>query len=85
MPITIKGIRLESMNLEREEKSGRVELKTSSYSLLSSTDRVLANQTIGGYNSPVTVVPSSTTMALLDQFVNSYRKDVCDVLGLDAS
>ncbi len=83
MAITIKGIRLETLGLERQEKSGRLELKTASYALLSSTDHVLANQTIGGYGSNVSVSPSSTTIGLLTQFIESYKKDVLAVLGLD--
>lgn len=85
MPITIKGIRIETVNLQRQEKSGTLELKTASYSLLSSSDRVLANQSIGEYGNQLAVVPSATTVGLLNQFIASYRKDVTTVLGLEES
>lgn len=81
--ITLKGIRLETVSLTRQEKSGRLELSSASYALMSSTDHVLANQTVGGYSSSVAVVPSSTTVGLLEQFVASYKKDVSAALGLD--
>ncbi len=83
MPITIKGIRLESVTLERQETSGKVELKAASYVLLSSSDHVLANQSIGGYGDKVKVALSGDTIKLLTQFVDSYRKDVSEVLGLE--
>ena len=83
MAITIKGIRLEAVNLELQEKTGSVELKSASYSLISSVDRVLASQSIGGYSDKVVVVPSSTTVGFLNQFISSYKKDVSTVLGLE--
>lgn len=83
MSITLKGIRLESVSLERQESSGKLELKLASYSLLSSTDHVLANQTIGGYSDKVKVQPSLDTLKLLEAFLNSYKKDVTQTLGLE--
>jgi hypothetical protein len=83
MLITIKGIRLETLNLERQKESNKIELKSASYSLISSLDKVLANQTIGGYSDKVSVIPSTTTINLLDQFIDSYKKDISIVLGLE--
>ena len=72
--ITLKGIRLESVGIERNEKSGSLELKAASYSLLSSTDHVLANQTIGGYGSQVAVVPSASTVGALASVHRQLQK-----------
>jgi hypothetical protein len=83
MPITIKGIRLETVNLSRDDKTNVISLSTASYSLMSSADRVLANQTIGGYGETVKVAASPATLSLLTQFTESYQKDVSAALGLE--
>jgi hypothetical protein len=83
MPITIKGIRLESVTLEREDRTGKLELKSAAYSLLSSTDHILANQNIGGYGNKITVSASPETLQALDKFVESYKKDLTNTLGLE--
>lgn len=80
--ITLKGIRLESLSVERDT-NGKLELKSASYSLLSSTGHVLASQTIGGYNSSIKVQPSPDTTKLLNSFLDSYRKDITTTLGLE--
>lgn len=82
-PITLKGIRLESVTLERQQESGKLELKGASYSLLSSTDHILANQSIGGYSDKIKIQPSPETLKLLTAFVDSYKKDVTVLLGLE--
>lgn len=82
MPITLKGIRLEHVSIERQD-SGKHLLKNASYSLISSSDHVLANQAIGGYNDKVIINPSLQTLQLLEQFISSYRKDVTNSLGLE--
>lgn len=81
MPVTLKGIRLESVTLERQE-SGKLDLKSASYSLLSSTDHVLANQSIGGYGDKLKLNPSPKTIELLNAFVDNYRNDITTLLGL---
>lgn len=81
--ITLKGIRLETLSLERQDRTGKIEMKSASYSLLSSTDHVLANQSIGGYSDKVAITPSKATLDLLDQFIESYKKDITVVLGLE--
>ena len=82
--ITIKGIRVESINLLLSKESGSMELQQAEYSLISSVDKVLAKQTIGGYNS-MKVEASRDTLNLLEKFVESYKKDVSDVLGLETA
>lgn len=83
MPITLKGIRLESVTLERVVESGKLEMKSASYSLLSSKDQVLANQTIGGYSDRLKINASPNTTKLLDAFLESYGKDLTATLGLE--
>lgn len=82
MAITIKGIRIESVHLKRDDASGTLHLEQASYALMSSTDKVLANQSIGGYNG-LAVSLSPATQKLLAQFTESYKLDVTTVLGLE--
>jgi hypothetical protein len=82
MAITLKGIRLESLNIVRSKESGNLELNQSSYALISSTDKVLANQSIGAYGG-VTINASPDTLALLEKFIQSYKKDITTMLGLE--
>lgn len=82
MAITIKGIRVDNLILERNEENGRVEIKNAQYSLISSTDHVLAKQSIGSYGG-VTLKASPQTLKALDTFMQSYKADVLAVLGLD--
>lgn len=72
---------MESVNLERE--SEEISIKNASYSLISSTDNVLANQTIGGYGSKLVITPSFDTIRLLKEFVQSYNKDIIQILGIE--
>ncbi len=81
MPITIKGIRLETVAIKRNEDGG-TKIESSEYSLISSVDKVLAKQTIGGYGGMV-LEPSKETTAALNAFVESYRADVVATLGLE--
>jgi hypothetical protein len=81
MAVTIKGIRLEDVSLHRKE-GGDFEIANSNYSLISSADKVLAKQTIGGYGGMV-LQPSPVTVKALNDFIDSYRKDVHMVLGLE--
>lgn len=80
--ITIKGIRLESLDIEYSAETGAHNLKGAAYSLISSADRVLARQNLGGYND-MKIAPSSNTLTLLNEFVSSYKKDVTAALGLE--
>lgn len=83
MAITIKGVRIESIELQRQDSTGKIELKSASYSLISSTDHVLANQSTGGYNDKVKIQLSAETTKLLTSFLDSYKKDVTQTLGLE--
>jgi len=82
MAITLKGIRLESVDLKRSDKSNSMELNSASYALISSADKVLANQSTGGYNS-IAIAPSKETLELLEKFTSSYKRDITSSLGLE--
>ncbi len=83
--ITIKGIRLDAVHLERSENSG-LSLKYATYSLISSADKVLADQTIGGGygNDKVKVDLSPATVKALADFIAAYKADINATLGFDA-
>lgn len=81
MAITVKGIRIDSVSIERAA-DGRDGINAAHYSLISSTDHVLAQQSIGGYGS-MTLKASPETMKALEVFMQSYKTDVLKVLGLD--
>jgi hypothetical protein len=78
MAITIKGIRLNTVaiNFDKDE-----EAVTSEYSLLSSTDKVLAKQAVSQYGMKVPL--SADTRKSLDAFVASYRRDIQNAIGLE--
>jgi hypothetical protein len=82
MPITLKGIRLESLDIQRSKDTGQMMMNSSVYSLISSADKVLANQTVGGYGG-MTVSASPETLSLLEKFMASYKRDITTVLGLE--
>lgn len=82
MAITIKSARVESLSIERESEDGGYKIKTASYSLISSVDKVLAKQSIGDYGS-MKLEPSPQTIKALDEFMRLYRADVSAVLGLE--
>ena len=81
MPVTIKGIRLNDMQLKRQD-DGSHRLEVASYSLISSVDKVLADQTIGGYNG-MKLEPSPGTVKALSEFLKLYKADVVTALGLE--
>lgn len=80
MAVTVKGIRLENFAITRDDSTGNHELNSAEYSLISSADKVLAKQTIGGYNG-MKLQPSAKTTKLLSDFVDSYKADVDAALG----
>ena len=82
MAITIKGIRVEDISIQRDSENGGYKINSASYSLLSSVDKVLAKQSIGGYGA-ITLEPSPATVKALQEFSESYRKDVIATLGLE--
>lgn len=80
MAITIKGIRIESLTVKtgNDDEAG----VTSEYSLLSSEDKVLAKQAVGGYNN-MKVTPAADTIGALNAFLKLYKRDINTVLGLE--
>jgi len=80
MAITIRGIRVNDIQIEPHPDGGH-KIKSAEYALISSADKVLAKQTIGGYNG-VVLEPSPATKAALDAFTKSYTNDVQALLGL---
>lgn len=81
MSISIRGIRIEAIQLKPNDK-GEFQIETSEYSLISSADKVLAKQEIGGYKG-MKLEPSPETKAALLAFTQSYTKDVQTLLGLN--
>jgi hypothetical protein len=81
MAITIKGIRIDIVSIKRSEETGGADIDSAQYSLISSTEHVLARQSIGSYGG-FTLKPSPNTKKLLDSFMESYKADVVAVLGL---
>ncbi len=81
MPITIKGIRLGETTLKRQDDGSTI-IETS-YSLISSADKVLANQSVGGYHG-IKVEPSATTVRAMEQFLTLYKADIQIMLGIES-
>ena len=81
MAITIQGIRVDTIHLEPNLEQGGYKISTAQYSLISSTGKVLAKQTIGGYQGLV-LEPSPETKKALEAFTLAYSKDVQGILGL---
>lgn len=82
MPITIQGIRLTHLAVETT-KEGKDKFNAH-YELISSSGKVLAKQSVGGYNG-MELNTSPATLAALDAFVQSYTKDLHQLLGLDVT
>ena len=81
MAITIKGIKLQNVNISRNEEAGGYKIASAEYALISSADKVLAKQTIGAY--AMTLEPSSLTVKAFDAFMASYADDITKTLGLE--
>ncbi len=85
MAITIKGIRVTSLSIEKNEEGD--EHIACNYQLISSVDKVLAKQSMNskpGYGTS-TFTPSPQTIRALSDAVQMYKKDVEVSLGLDAA
>lgn len=78
--IAIKGIRLNSLSLERDD-DGK-EKVTGSYSLMSMEDKVLAKQSFNGYND-IEVAWSAETQKLLSELNKNIKVDIQSVLGIE--
>jgi hypothetical protein len=81
MAVYIKGIRVDSVSIERNE-SGQEFVKEAKYSLISSIDKVLATQLVGGYQGR-SLTLSLETIKALENFMALYKADVTNTLGLD--
>ena len=82
MAITIKGISIKSIAIEKKDDSSPK--VTGDYELMSSIDMVLAKQSFNGYSDLAVKLSSKTAKALID-FKDSLKADVEAVLGLDLS
>lgn len=79
--IGIKGIRVESLDIKFDDGNATI---TSQYALISTADKVLAKQSVGGYGG-MDIKPSASTIGKLNGFLSAYRADLTTVLGLDAA
>ena len=79
--ITIAGIKVNDIHIEPDVEHGGYSIKTAEYSLISSTGKILAKQTLGGYNG-IKLEPSPATKHALEEFTKSYVNDVQALLGL---
>lgn len=80
--ISIKGIRIDAVDIKLSDNEGGGSGISSSYSLLSSADKVLAKQKVGGYGD-MRVEPAADTVKAMNDFIKLYKRDVNSVLGLD--
>ena len=62
--ISIKGVRVEKVEIERDEKGG-VKVQ-GSYSIISSGDKVIATQTFNGYSSIKVELDGDGAKAVVD-------------------
>ena len=69
------------MSFQRDAENGGFKTPQASYSLISSADKVLAKQTLGGYGG-IALEPSAPTKKAFDDFAALYLADVNAVLGL---
>lgn len=81
MPITIRGIRIKTLNVTPKPDMDE-ETVTGTYQLISSADKVLAEQTLGGYNG-MKLTPSPATKKALDALLAAYKADIETMLGLE--
>lgn len=77
--ITIKGIKMKSINIDKDN-DGQLKL-TGNYDLLSNTDKVLAKQEFGTYNS-VKLEQSPDTAKLIHEVMKAVKEDLEKQLGL---
>lgn len=80
MAITIRGIRIVEIELKPKEEGQKM---TCTYELISSTDKVLAKQTIGGYGG-LELSPSPATLKAMESFLTAYKGDIQELLGIEA-
>lgn len=76
--ITIKGVRLDSVSVDLSGDESKV---SASYALISETDRVVAKQSVGGYND-LKVALSPQVSKALNEFIAAYKADLHTLLGI---
>lgn len=80
MAITIKGVKLTSLSIEKD--SDGKEKVSGNYSLMSNVDKVLAKQGFNGYND-VKIAFSHDTITALNSLMAGVKTDVETTLGLE--
>jgi len=78
--VTIQGVRVTSVSLNRDA-DGVVKM-TGSYSLVSSSDKVIAKQDFNGYSSDLKVEATGETVILLDNLMKAIKSNIETQLGL---
>lgn len=80
--ITIKGINLKSFSVSKEEEGQKISLI---YQLISSTDKILATQSMGnGYGeTPISLSPDC--QLALNKFIAFLKEDLNKLLGIEVS
>lgn len=79
MSITIKGVRITVLNVDRSDQPKF----SGTYQLVSSKDFVLATQSFGdGAYANLRYSPSPTVMQALDNVLNMIRADINMMIGI---
>jgi len=81
--IAIKGIRIESLTITRAD-DGKADEITAEYALISTADKVLAKQSVGGY-AGVKLQPSPATVKAFADALAAYKADLNIILGLETT
>lgn len=81
MAISIQGINLKDISISRDKETGVLKAK-GSYELVSSTGVILATQSFGGSYDSLAVDYSAESKKLINEFVQSLKKDLETTLGL---
>lgn len=81
--IAIKGIRIESLTITRAD-DGKADEITAQYALISTADKVLAKQSVGGYDG-VKLQPSPATVKAFADALAAYKADLNIILGLETT
>jgi len=77
--ITMKGIRLPSLDIRRNAEKGTYEI-SGYYELVSSNDTILAKQAFNGYND-IKLSPSPESSNLIHKLMVSLNNDMEKILG----
>lgn len=79
MAVTIRGIKLKAISITPSPDHGDDKINTT-YQLISTADKVLAEQSVGGYNG-MKIAASPQALKALDEFLKLYRDDIETALG----